>query len=1226
MDLVEPVQNIKELIRNAFHKRLVRLGIREEKLNPRDESDRNFRKAQSVIEGLQNDGMDYPAAREKYLEEVTFTLFNRLAGLKAMEVHQLIPEVVMTRSKHGNRSFAHQVWLEENPEAQSKSIEGLDSFIKDKFSEVSEEVNLYNRDYPYDLLPDVYDLKDIITAFNEEISEDKWKEDDILGWMYEAYNKQKYKEFKDGGQKVEYDKLSLASQMYTPSWVVEFLVDNSLGKLWLEINPESQIKDNHDIANAPEEAMLDKELEEIKILDPAVGSGNFLLYAFDLLYEIYEEEGYSSQEIPELILENNLYGIDIDERAVQIARLQLYIKAKRKSRRVEINTINVVSSDFYLPEFEEVKDEYFTDIDFAVNEREFTEELWSRLREAHKFGSLVRLQEGLEDFVDAKQKQNQLGLFDDVTDLESFEKEIVSKIKEAIIDLMQQPRQASIDSILDGDTLSFLNYQTSDALEFAELMLSKYDIVVANPPYTDSSNYGKELKKFVKDNYREQYDFYKNLYACFIKQNSDLLNKDGKMGMIHPETFMYIKSYQEMRKFIINNLHIDFFIEWGYLGIFTEDARVGSAIYILEKNKKDKKSVFVKLDDLNENKRKNKLFKIYKKYVNKKEFSHKRLYLVNQDKLKLINGFPFIYWISDSFREKFKEKPLEEILDVKVGLQTGNNYRFLRFWWEVNNNKVSKNYSQDEKKWVPYQKGGDYNKWYGNNWLVVNWKNDGYEIKNLYDDNGRLRSRPQNEEYYFKEGITYTLASTKGISMRYLSSNNIFDVGGSCIFLEKNYKSICYILGLMNSKLASYIVECLNPSVNTQVGDFKRIPFVKPDSRFESKVKKISNQNIRLKKYLCKYSIIEREFEYNPLDYEWQEDITNPVKRLKDYIEHKYSIDTQISLNEAVIDELIFNVYDLTDEDRKMVLEKEGLPVGLYPVFNKDRDNYLVQQEDLLIEVKEFIRELEIATRDREELKEEIKKLYEKNNSIEEISKELELNPISVVQIIKELNSVPKKMAKQISHEFLLDVVRTVLKEDDDGIAILNGYAGEDPLADRVRQKLYDKGFTGGDINKLESFLGKNIKDYLLNKFFKDECDTLNLFMYQPKTPFIWHLSSGKNHGFDAYTLIYEWNRDSVYKLKSYYVDKRETGLKNRLNSLADDDSVDAEKEKDKIRKQLEEIEEFKDKLDQLLDTDYDSKLDDGVGKNIAPLQDLGLLYDNVLTNSQLDKFLNAEW
>ncbi|MCF8000481.1 MAG: BREX-1 system adenine-specific DNA-methyltransferase PglX [Halanaerobiales bacterium] len=1224
MNLEENVNKIKEKIYVSYHKRLVRLGVREEKFKPRDKEDEDYKKAKATIEAIMEDTNDFSEARDEYLDEVTFTLFNRIAGIKTMESEsrQLIPEAIQIRAQHGDKSFAHNVWLEENPDKSRETLEGLSGFIRDRFNDLSDKLPLYSNDHPFDLMPETHDLKDVIRLFNEEISLEEWEKDDILGWLYESYNKKDYKDFKESGDKIEWDKLSLSSQMYTPRWVVEFLVNNSLGKYWLEMNPTSKIKENHDIANAPEDPVLDyKEVEDIKVIDPAVGSGNFLLYAFELLTEIYEEEGYDKKEIPSRIIQNNLYGLDIDERAIQIARLQLYIKAKTYNRNTKINDINIVSSNFHLPEFDMVKEEFSMNLDFASNERDFLKELWNELRNAHKFGSLLTLDQSLSKFFEDKKENDSLGLFDSITDVDNLEVDVLNKLK----DIFSKTVENNYSS-------NFIKYQSLDAVKFAEIMLgvnknddsfevNKYDIAFANPPYTDSSNYGKELKNYVSDKYKNPTTFYKNLYSCFLKKNYDFINEHGKIAMITPETFMYLKSYEDMRKFILRNIKIEIFVEWGYLGIFSEETRVSSGFYIFSKNKTNK-SLFIKLDDMYERKRKNEFDNIINCLIDNKE--NPRYYIIAQEKLKIINGYPFIYWISDSFRKKFKKSSLGEILDIVAGVQTSNNLRFLRFWWEVEKDDISENYAIDNKRWVPYQKGGEYKKWYGNNWLIIDWEDSGRKLQEY------LKSKGQDlhaQNYYFKEGITYTDASAKE-SFRYLPPNNIFDISGSCIFSNNPNQNIYYNLGLLNAILVNYITESLNGSIHTQVGDMKRIPYVTPDKYRKNLIKNLTKKNIKEKKEQYKFDIIEKEFELSPLDYNWYNHSLNIEQRLKSYINIKYESDCRILLNESIIDNLIFDVYELTESDKRMVLEQEGLPEGLYPILKQDKNKYIKNNNSELEEaVIEFIEDLPIENgRARANLKDNVKKLYLKDTSLKDISNDLKLNPISVVEIIKEFDFYPEKLAFQKAHEFILDVTREILMEDDDGLVMVNEYAGEEPLDKMIENKLYDKGFSSGDIKRVESMLGKSIKKYLLSKLFKDECNTLNLFMFLPKTPFIWHLSSGKKHGFDVYTIIYRWNRDKILKIKSYYTDKRKTGLKNSLADLAGDDSASAEKEKDKLKKQLKEIEYFEDKLDELLSSGYEPELDDGVGKNIAPLQDLGLIADDVLTKSQLKKFLNADW
>ncbi|MBN2373591.1 BREX-1 system adenine-specific DNA-methyltransferase PglX [bacterium] len=1210
MKLEDSVEIIRNLIFKALDKRLSQLGLMPTKQNQTDmlppELYTERKGMQDILDNLTNETGGYSQGREKLIDELSFTLFNRIAGVKVMEAAGLIPEVFTRRESQGGKSFGHNLWLERNPEKMDLKLSGLREYIRHEFNELSEGINLYSSRYLYDMLPDVFDLNGIIEEFNK-IEPDVWKSDDVMGWMYEYYNRDKKKEFKASKDKVEYNWLPLTSQFYTPKWVVEFIVNNSLGKLWMEMHPESRLKERHDIANVPDAPTIEsKPVKDIKVLDPAAGSGNFLLYAFDLLYEIYQEEGYEEPEIPHLIIENNLFGIDLDDRAVQIAQLGLYIKALKRNKNIRISHMNVVSTDFYLPEFHEVKD-FFQELIKNKFAEELLETIWADLRMAHKFGSLIRIEERIKSAVRFLENKRQMGLFG-IKKWDAWQRDALEKIKQAIQNY----------SRIGNGNIRFFKTKTLDSITFVEILINKFDIVVANPPYTDSADYGKELKTFVENNYKKPKGFHTNLYATFMKRASELISDKGKTGLVHPPTFMYIKTFEDMREFIINNFHINIFIEWGYLGMFSPTSRVDSAIYILENKSIKGESVFIKLNDLYETKRKQVLFEAFYNYIDGKP--HNSLYLIDQEKLKIIRSFPFIYWISDEFRGKFLEKPLDDVIKICQGLATSNNHRFLRYWWEVDIDKISIDYQKDKKKWVPYAKGGPYNKWFGNLWLLVDWENDGKAIKKFE------RSVVRNEENYFKKGITYSGSGSKGVSFRMLPPNCIFDVGGSCLFPIKEYKNINYLIAFLNSKTSFYVSDCLNPTVNTQVGDLKRIPFIPPNDDLENRVTLLSNKNIEIKQKLCECSIIEKYYTYSPIIVFYSKNNTNDLRKsVKTYLDYENELTSQIFLNEFVIDELIFKVYQLTEKDKKIILDQQGIPIGSFPLIN----GYQLLNDDLQPFVKEYIKTLDVKDPLPEEklaLKKKIESLYFENHSLEEISKATQINPISIAQIIKESPVVPEKRMNEIAQDFLFDMVREVLQEDDDGIIPLVEYAGKTILQNKLYDKLIEKGLTDAQIANFKEILGRDINPYIENHFFKDLSDRLNLFMYLPKTPFIWHLSSGDFRGFEAFIIIYKWSRDKLLKLRAIYVEKRESSLKNRLIDLEGEDSIKAQGEKETIHRQLKEIGAFKAKIDEILKSGYNPNLDDGVGKNIAPLQEKGVLKAEVLKEKELEKFLNADW
>ena len=458
----------------------------------------------------------------------------------------------------------------------------------------------------------------------------------------------------------------------------------------------------------------------------------------------------------------------------------------------------------------------------------------------------------------------------------------------------------------------------------------------------------------------------------------------------------------------------------------------------------------------------------------------------------------------------------------------------------------------------------------------------------------------------------------------------VFDVGGSSIFLVDNYKNIPYVLGFLNSKLAFYIADCLNPTANIQVGDIKRVPFKIPVKTIEESVSNKTKNNVEIIEYLNSFSILEPNYkqsaflEFGILNY------NNSIKRFFDIRNHLL---TQTLINEAIINEKIFEVYDLTEYDKAMVLAKEGESIGGLPVSTEARDAYLAETEATkdfpLDAISDFIESLptrDFTAEEREAIESGFQRLYQSNNDLEEFCIHNKINPINVWYWFKQSHVIPQQRMHMLAMEFLGDMIREILMEDEDGIIPLVPNAGEKVLLDRIEEKFMEKGFSSAQYSSFDSVLGRPIHEYLNKYFFTELSDHLNLFMYLPKTPFIWHLSSGPEQGFDCYIIIYKWSRDKLMRLRSVYIEHRERSLVNRQSDLAGNESAEAQNEKDRIFKQLKEIEDFKRIIDELLAEGYNPILDDGVGKNIAPLQKKGLISYEVLNPGQLKKYLNADW
>ena len=1215
MKLINHVLDIRRLIQQAFDNRFSRMGLRKEAATPVEQIPAEHQEKRVKLEEimqshLKETGGNYAVARQATINECVFTLFNRIAAIKVMEAKELFPEIITRRKENAGRSFEHNAWLEEHPEERGAEREGLKHFLNDQFDRLGEHIPLYRSDYPYALLPTADELNEIIEKFNAveedaDCGEDVWKGDDILGWLYENFNAVEKAALKQSGDKTEYDKVSLQSQVYTPAWVVKFLVDNTLGKAYLEMYPDSSIKEKYQIANAPDHQVRHpKDVREMRVLDPACGSGNFLIYAFSLLYDLYQDQmdnygrDYSRRNIPKMIVEYNLYGIDLDERAAQITQIALFIKARVLGghRSHWPSYTHVVSTHFSLPTYDEVKVSFGYDTSWLQRYDAAANKIWSDLSSAHKFGSLVRVEEQLDEL--APNDDNHL-LFsaEEMHSLFSGRNEL----KTVIHNLVDEWGKANSFSLL----------KSSEAKTFLDIISQKYDVVVANPPYTDSADFGKELKAFVEANYKKPYKFNSNLYACFIKRCCELAGMDGKVGMVNPPTFMYIKTFEDTRKFILENTHINLFVEWGYLGMFASFARVDSAMFILEMHSNEKNSTFIKLNDLYEMKRKAVLFEAYDDCLNNRP--NNRVYTLPQSKLKGIKSYPFIYWISDEFREKFGGMTIESKLANCQGLITSNNNRFLRYWWEVKDIGT---------RWYKYAKGGPFNKWYGNDWLLVDWENNGSRIKNFCDENGKQKSRPQNEQFYFTEGITYCSTGSKGASYRLLSDDHLFDSGGSSIFC-RNVVDTYYVLGLLNSRLSSYIVDCLNPTVNTQVGDIGRIPIEIAEGDNYTKIISLSKDNVTIKAYIYEYSIVEENFKISPISIE-----ADAPTSISNYYTYENALLTQILLNESVINKTVFEVYELSEHDKQMVLEKEGVPVGDLPVSSSAKAAYrkwLTGNEEFPVSEEVLAHLDNLEENDEQPRITDFDTLYQNNNEWEEFCIKHKMNPVEVWWQFKNATILPPQRTQTLAFELLTDVIRTVLAKDDDGVIPLGDKLGEERLAIRIEREMMERGYSPAQFNQVCQLLGCPLEKYLQERFFQQLSDHLNLFMYLPKTPFIWHLSTGSHHAMELYVSIYKWNRDTLYRVRSIYAANRETSISDRLNSL-DTSTTEGRMEAQELKAQLAELKEFCQKVDDLLASGYDPKLDDGVGKNIAPLQKRKMLSYEVLNAGQLKKYLNADW
>lgn len=789
--------------------------ITETKTTPKDSDsingrlltdvEKNQRKA--LIEKIQADGF------EQVMEEVAYTWFNRFTALRFMEVNNYLPTHTRVFTNEAGE-FKPQILAD----AIQLDLEGLDMDKVFELKDANKTEELYKyllitqcnalsailprmfqkiEDYTELLLPD-YLLREgsVIEQMIVLIPEADWTDQvQIIGWLYQYYNVEpKDKVFADLKKKIKVTKETLpaATQLFTPNWIVRYMVENSLGRLWLEAHPDNSLKDiwNYYIEDGAESFKHEsRELrpEEIRCIDPCSGSGHILCYIFDVLVKIYENYGYSAREAVTSIIQNNLYGLDVDNRATQLAYFSVMMKARQYDRRffsrdIQPNIYCIVESNGISKEVIEA----FANGNSVL--KKAIETIVVELKDSKEYGSILNI---------SQQEWEQIS--------ERFDE-------------------------LNNKDKNVFEYQAYDDLlplvQVARVLSNKYDVVITNPPYMGSSSMGSALADYVKKNYKV---FGGDLFAVFVERNSNWIKKDGYVAMITQHTWMFTSSYEEMRKAILSKMHIKSLVHLGAHAFEEINGEVVQTVaFILSKGTAHKaKEKYIRLVDYGNQDSKEEAFLAHKKETE---------YLASEENFEFISGHSFAYWASEQVCKIYKEaKRISDYGAPKQGLATGANDVFLRAWFEVDINGVNFTATSNEDaerskcKWFPYNKGGENKKWYGNNFYVVNWEHDGFEIKHFTDAKGKLRSRPQNLQYFFKPCCTWSLTSSGDFGARLKEPGFIFDINGMSLFTDEAIR--LYMLGYLCSTVCAEFMKIGNPSLASQSGDIAKLPFVLDKTR-----------------------------------------------------------------------------------------------------------------------------------------------------------------------------------------------------------------------------------------------------------------------------------------------------------------------------------------------------------------------------------------------------------
>lgn len=1127
----------------------------------------------ALIEKIQRINKEDRDGFNEIIEEVAYTWFNRFVALRYMEVNGYLPSRIKILASSDNTNTPEVL-----TEAMNVSLPIDKNLVYElKKDNKNEELYKYlvelqcselNKTLPFMFekighFAELLFPAGIITSKffrtlvdTESITEEAWSNVEIIGWLYQYYISEEKDRVIKAKKKYKKNEIPFATQLFTPDWIVRYMVQNSLGRYWVESHEEDiDLKENWEfyLENPEKEPDFDKKIapyinkdlnvEDIKCFDPACGSGHILVYMFDVLYEIYSKCGYSRGEIPMLIIEKNLYGLDIDMRAYQLACFAVIMKGMSydklllrkigrevdsRGKYIDLNIACVKETNIL---FEDENLTIHDNIAFLAEEE--SGEAYNKVKY----------------FVESLKNAN---IFGSLTKVEGFDKEFLENRLEYIknnpeIDIFREKSRELWVSIL------------GDLIKQSSIMKKTYDVLVTNPPYVGIKLMEDSLKEFIEKNYNvAKYD----LFSAFIEMITKKVTKIGHIGLITPYVWMFTFSYNNLRKYMINNNSITSLIQLEF-NAFPE-ACVQVCTFTMRNYYANICGEYIKLSDFKG--AENQPIKTLEAINNEVNYR----YSVKLEQFKRIKGYPFGFWLTEKEIVAFEEGiPLSEIGEPKSGIMTGNNDEFLRLWFEVNNSKIGYNMesfndiNKYKKKWFPYHKGGAFRKWYGNNEYIINMENEGYDIKfSGKNKNYRLR----DSSLYFREGLTWSDVNSSYFGVRYSPKGYLFDMKGSMIFIDGEY-NIKVLTAILCSKIVGELIKVLNPTISFQVNDIKRIPVLRIDSDIENELEKLVDENIKISKYEWDQYETSWDFKKHPLIS--FENIEKSLP-LSEYVSHsirdiEYKIQ-KVKDNEEIINKILIDLYGL----------------------NGSIDNN--------VDFKN------ITLRNREPIK-EIKTLLS-----------------YFIGCLFGRYSLDKEGLIFAGGDFDISNYNKFIPDCDNIIPVLNSETNyfQDDIIVRFEEFLrvtFGKDYLAENIDFIAATIGKRsnesskeaIRRYFANDFFGEHCSIYG------NRPIYWLFTSGKNKAFNCLVYQHRIDRNLLSKMRIDYVqplqNKLDTELKDLTDTMNSDvlakDKKDAKKKLTLVEKQIIELKAYQEKLKHMADQQIKIDLDDGVVHNYGLFSDL---------------------
>lgn len=1076
---------------------------------------------------------DYATAYKNVIEEVTYTWFNRLIAIRFMEVNDYLPTRIRVLSSESNGkaepdlvTHALEVNLdysayEKDRIIQLKHENKLDELFRMLFIKQCNSLNtnlpeLFEKTSDFsELLLNVSftDKEGIVYHLVNDISEDDFNvskegQVEIIGWLYQYYNEERKNEVINiYNGTVKKDDIPAATQLFTTDWVVRYMVDNSLGRYWIERNPESKLSDKLQYlvrSKTGEIKAVNEKIapQEMTIFDPCMGSGHILVYAFDVLMEIYRENGYADREAAQLIVKNNIFGLDIDNRAYQLAYFAIIMKARsydRKflNREIDPNITTILESNG-IAKFS------FDGITIDSEQNKIGEYLIKAYRNAKEIGSLLPV------------------------------KKYNYKKFAAYLDQCTQEGQVSIDSISWFD---FIKPVMKKITKQAFIMSKLYCVVNTNPPYLNK--FEGNLKKFVIEEYKP---YSGDLFSVFIRRNFDYCLKNGYSSFMTPYVWMFIKTYEQLRDFVINQKSITTLTQLEYSAF--EEAVVPICTFVLKNGQETENGGYFKLSEYKGGMEIQKL----KLLEGIKDKWCGYYYESSVKNFSKIPGSPIAYWHNEMFFTIFESATkLGALVDVKKGLTTADNNRFLRFWWEVSVEKTNILLGDSPKKWYRTHKGGEFRRWYGNSENLLNWENNGSELKSFQS------SVIRNEGYYFKECVSWNDISSSKAAFRFVEEGSISNASGPSFYGTK--RRLLYLLGLCNSKVIENILTVLCATIHFEIGQIVKIPIIE-DIEVYDKVIKIAETNVELSKADWNSFETSWNFECHPLIN--SSSISVAYQKWKSITDDRYKT---IKSNEEELNNLVIKLYKMQNElspfvdDKDITVRKANYERDIRTFVSYSvgcmYGRYSIDKPGLTFAGGNF------TTTDY--------KLYipDRDNII----------PITDDEYFQD----------DLTSRFV------------DFVKLVYGNETLEENLNFIAKALGSKGNSSREI----------IRNYFVKEFFKDHCQ-----IYR-KRPIYWLFDSGKHNGFKALIYMHRYDENTIGNLRIDYLHRMQRIYENEIARMQDtiENSNDARevtaatKRKEKLIKQLQETKEYDEKIAHLALARTPIDLDDGVKVNYEKVQ-----------------------